>query len=187
MLSVLLQSSFVGIGAAGMTIVIINRAFDLSVAGMLALCGVVLALLLPDLGILPVIVVALVLGGSLGVVNGLVVTKLRIPAFIATLGMIYVYLALAFIITDGQVVGVTDKGFRELGTGDVLGLPIPFILMIITYIVLHVIMTRTTYGRYVRASAATRSPVRWAASGSTACGSSPSRCWASASAWQPWC
>ena len=135
MLSVLLQASFVGIGAAGMTIVIINRAFDLSVAGMLALCGVVLALLLPDLGILPVVVVALVLGGTLGVINGLVVTKLRIPAFIATLGMYYVYLALAFIITDGQVVGISDKGFRELGTGDVLGLPIPFILMILTYVV----------------------------------------------------
>ena len=111
----------------------------------------VLALLLPDLGILPVIVVALVLGGSLGVVNGLVVTKLRIPAFIATLGMYYVYLALAFIITDGQVVGVQDKGFRQLGTGEAVGLPIPFILMIITYIVLHLIMTRTTYGRDIRA------------------------------------
>ena len=150
-LSVLLQASFVGIGAAGMTIVIINRAFDLSVAGMLALCGVVLALLLPELGILPVVVVALVLGGTLGVINGLVVTKLRIPAFIATLGMYYVYLALAFIITDGQVVSVSDKGFRELGTGDVLGLPIPFILMILTYIVLHLLMTRTTYGRNIRA------------------------------------
>ena len=150
-LSVLLQASFVGIGAAGMTIVIINRAFDLSVAGMLALCGVVLALLLPDLGILPVVIVSLVLGGLLGSVNGLVVTKLKIPAFIATLGMMNVYLALAFIITDGQVVAVRDKAFRELGTGDILGLPIPFILMILTYLVLHLVMTRTTYGRNIRA------------------------------------
>jgi ribose transport system permease protein len=150
-LNVLLQASFVGIGAAGMTLVIINRAFDLSVAGMLAVCGVVLALLLPELGTVPVVLIALVLGGLLGVVNGVVVTKLRIPAFIATLGMYYVYLAAAFIITDGQVVPVTDRGFRELGTGDVLGLPIPFILMIVTYFVLHLLMTRTTYGRNIRA------------------------------------
>jgi ribose transport system permease protein len=150
-LSVLLQASFVGIGAAGMTLVIINRAFDLSVAGMLALVGVVLALLLPNIGIVPVFIVALVLGGMLGTLNGLVVTKLKIPAFIATLGMWNVYLAFAFIITGNQVVAVRDRTFRELGTGDILGLPIPFILMIITYVVLHLVMTRTTYGRNIRA------------------------------------
>jgi ribose transport system permease protein len=149
--SVLLQASFVGIGAAGMTIVIINGAFDLSVAGLLALCGVILALLLPDVGILVAFLVAVLLGAVLGVINGLVVTKLRIPAFIATLGMMYVYLALAFIITDGQVVAIRDATFRELGTGDVGGVPIPFIVMIATYLLLHVVLTRTTYGRNIRA------------------------------------
>jgi ribose/xylose/arabinose/galactoside ABC-type transport system permease subunit len=150
--SVLLQSSFVGIGAAGMTVVIVNGAFDLSVATMLALCGVVLALLLPSMGIAPVIVVSLALGALLGVINGVVVTKLRIPAFIATLGMMNVYLALAFIINGGQVVPVTDKAFRSLGTGELLGVPIPFLVMIVTYLVLHVILSRTTYGRFIRAS-----------------------------------
>jgi ribose/xylose/arabinose/galactoside ABC-type transport system permease subunit len=150
--SVLLQSSFIGIGAAGMTVVIVNGAFDLSVATMLALCGVVLALLLPTLGAVPVIFVALGLGGLLGIVNGIVVTKLRIPAFIATLGMMNVYLALAFIINGGQVVAVTDKGFRSLGTDDLLGIPIPFLVMIATYLVLHVVLSRTAYGRFIRAS-----------------------------------
>ncbi len=150
-LSVLLQASFIGIGAAGMTIVIINGAFDLSVAGMLGLCGVVIAMLLPDIGILGVILVALALGGLLGVINGIVVTKLKIPAFIATLGMMNIYLAIAFIITSGQVVGVSDKGFRQLGTGDVLELPIPFVLMVLTYLGLHLVMSRTTYGRNIRA------------------------------------
>ena len=150
-LSVLLQASFIGIGAAGMTIVIINGAFDLSVAGMLGLCGVVIALLLPDVGIIGVVVVSLALGGVLGLINGLVVTKLRIPAFIATLGMMNVYLAAAFIVTSGRVVSVGDKDFRRLGTGDIAEVPIPFILMVLTYIGLHVIMTRTTYGRNIRA------------------------------------
>jgi ribose/xylose/arabinose/galactoside ABC-type transport system permease subunit len=150
--SVLLQASFVGIGAAGMTVVIINGAFDLSVAGMLGLCGVVLALLLPHVGIVPVVVVSLVLGTLLGVANGLVVTKLRIPAFIATLGMMNIYLALAFIIAQGQVVAVTDKGFRSLGTGKLLEVPIPFLAMIVTYLVLHLVLRRMTYGRLVRAA-----------------------------------
>jgi ribose transport system permease protein len=150
--AVLLQSSFIGIGAAGMTVVIVNGAFDLSVATMLALCGVVLALLLPTVGIAAVFVVSLVLGGLLGVLNGVVVTKLRIPAFIATLGMMNVYLALAFIINGGQVVPVTDKSFRGLGTGELLGIPIPFVIMVITYLALHVVLSRTTYGRFIRAS-----------------------------------
>jgi len=150
--SVLLQSSFIGIGAAGMTVVIVNGAFDLSVATMLALCGVVLALVLPTTGIAPAIVVSLVLGGMLGALNGIVVTKLRIPAFIATLGMMNVYLALAFIINGGQVVSVADKGFRALGTGELLGIPVPFVIMVATYLVLHVVLSRTTYGRFIRAS-----------------------------------
>ena len=150
-LSVLLQASFVGIGAAGMTIVIINGAFDLSVAGMLGLCGVVIGLLLPDIGIIPVVLVALALGGLLGVVNGVIVTKLKIPAFIATLGMMNIYLAAAFILTSGQVVAVREKAFRELGTGDLLGLPTPFIIMVLTYLGLHLVMARTTYGRNIRA------------------------------------
>lgn len=150
--SVLLQSSFVGIGAAGMTVVIVNGAFDLSVATMLSLCGVVLALLLPTVGIVPVIGVSLALGGLLGIINGVVVTKLRIPAFIATLGMMNVYLALAFIINGGQVVSVADKGFRSLGTGELLGVPIPFLIMVATYLVLHVVLSRTTYGRFIRAA-----------------------------------
>lgn len=151
LLSVLLQASFVGIGAAGMTITIINGAFDLSVAGMLGLCGVVLALLLPSIGIVPVVIVTVLLGALLGVINGLVVTKIRIPAFIATLGMMYIYMAVGFIITNGQVVSVTDRAFRALGTGDTLGLPTPFVIMLATYVILYLIMNYTTYGRFIRA------------------------------------
>ncbi len=116
--SVLLQSSFVGIGAAGMTVVIVNGAFDLSVATMLSLCAVVLGAAAADArDRCPSSSSRWRLGGLLGVINGLVVTKLRIPAFIATLGMMNVYLALAFIINGGQVVAVTDKGFRAPGHG----------------------------------------------------------------------
>ncbi len=82
LLSVLRQASFAGIGAAGMTVLIISGAFDLSVAGMLGLCGVVLGKLLPDHGILTAVSLTLLLGCLLGVVNGLVVTKVRVPAFL---------------------------------------------------------------------------------------------------------
>src|ERR1700741_2261883 len=93
--NILLQASFAGIGAAGMTLLIVSGAFDLSVAGLLGLCGVLISALLPWVGAFLTFLAALLLGVLLGSLNGVVVTKLRIPAFIATLGMMNIYLAFA--------------------------------------------------------------------------------------------
>src|SRR6202043_1930356 len=82
--NILLQASFAGIGAAGMTLLIVSGAFDLSVAGLLGLCGVASSELLPSLGVVLTVISVLFLGLFLGLLNGLVVAKLRIPAFIAT-------------------------------------------------------------------------------------------------------
>jgi ribose transport system permease protein len=152
--NVLLQASFAGISAAAMTLLMIAGAFDLSVAGLLGLCGVVLALLLPAQGVLaivPAVLAVLVLGGLLGLANGIVVTKARIPAFIATLGMMNIYLALGFMLTNAQVVPVMNSAFRTLGTGVVLGLPVPFLIMIVMYLIAYAILKYATYGRFMRA------------------------------------
>src|SRR5258707_11237445 len=147
--NILLQASFAGIGAAGMTLLIVSGAFDLSVAGLLGLCGVLSSELLPSLGVVFTVIVALVLGLFLGFLNGLVVTKLRIPAFIATLGMMNIYLALAFIWTNGsRLISVSDPNFNTLGTGALFGfLPIPFLVMIATYLVCYGVLNRSVYGR----------------------------------------
>jgi ribose transport system permease protein len=151
--NVLLQASFAGIGAAGMTLLIVSGAFDLSVAGLLGLCGVLISEVLPSLGVVLTMVAALFFGVLLGLLNGLVVTKLRIPAFIATLGMMNIYLALAFIWTQGsRVISVLDSSFTILGTGTLFGvLPIPFLMMIVTYLVCYGILNRSVYGRCLRA------------------------------------
>jgi ribose transport system permease protein len=151
--NILLQASFAGIGAAGMTLLIVSGAFDLSVAGLLGLCGVLISELSPSLGVVLTVVTALFFGVLLGLVNGLVVTKLRIPAFIATLGMMNIYLALAFIWTQGsRVLSVEDASFNALGTGTLFGvLPIPFLIMIVTYLVCYGILNRSVYGRCLRA------------------------------------
>jgi ribose/xylose/arabinose/galactoside ABC-type transport system permease subunit len=151
--NVLLQASFAGIGAAGMTLLIVSGAFDLSVAGLLGLCGVLISEVLPSLGVVLTMVAVLFFGVFLGLLNGTVVTKLRIPAFIATLGMMNVYLALAFIWTQGsRVISVLDSSFTMLGTGTLFGvLPIPFLMMIVTYLVCYGILNRSVYGRCLRA------------------------------------
>ncbi|MBV9300124.1 MAG: ABC transporter permease, partial [Verrucomicrobia bacterium] len=151
--NILLQSSFAGIGAAGMTLLIVSGAFDLSVAGLLGFCGVLISEFLPSLGAVLSMVIAVFFGVLLGSLNGIVVTKLRIPAFIATLGMMNIYLALAFIWTQGsRVISVLDSSFNILGTGTLFGvLPIPFLVMIVTYFVCYVILNRSVYGRCLRA------------------------------------
>lgn len=150
--NILLQASFSGIGAAGMTLLIVSGAFDLSVAGLLGLCGVILAKLIPDIGIRPAIATSLLIGFALGSLNGVVVTKLRIPAFIATLGMMNIYVALAFIWSGGEVIPVSDLTFQSLGTRTLFGvLPVPFVIMILTYLLCQGILSRTLFGRYLRA------------------------------------
>jgi ribose transport system permease protein len=150
--NILLQSSFAGIAGAGMTLLIMCGAFDLSVTGLLGLCAVVLATLMPSVGLAPSILITLALGAVLGIVNGLVVTKWRIPAFIATLGMMNVYLTLGFILTNAQVLPATDKAFRALSSDSLFGvLPIPFLVMIGVYLACYAVLRYTTYGRYLRA------------------------------------
>ena len=150
--NILLQSSFAGIGAAGMTFLIIAGAFDLSVAGMLGACGIVLALLSPQLGGLPAAIVVVVLGMGLGFLNGLVVTRMRIPAFIATLGMMNVYLGVAFIATRGQVLPIDSELLMDLGTNSLLGfIPFPFLVMVAIYVAAAFLLRRTIFGRQVRA------------------------------------
>ncbi len=149
--NVLLQASFSGIAAAGMTLLMISGAFDLSLAGMVGLCGVVLAKSAVVIGIVPAIFVTLALGLLLGLLNGLIVTKIRIPAFIATLGLMYVYLSAALILTNGQVVGMAARSFRFLGTGQVASVPIPFLVMVVVYALTYLVLRLTKYGRYMRA------------------------------------
>jgi ribose/xylose/arabinose/galactoside ABC-type transport system permease subunit len=151
--NILLQASFSGIGAAGMTLLIVSGAFDLSVAGLLGLCGVLISKLIPSLGAGLTFLAALLIGSLLGLCNGSIVTKLRIPAFIATLGMMNIYLALAFIWTGGsRVMEISDPDFNALGSGILFGvLPIPFLVMIVTYLACYGVLNRSVFGRCLRA------------------------------------
>jgi ribose/xylose/arabinose/galactoside ABC-type transport system permease subunit len=149
--SILTQASFAGIGAIGMTLIIIAGAFDLSVAGILALCATAVAKIMPVAGVAPAILAGLLLGVALGIVNGVVVTKARIPAFITTLGMMYIYQAIDLMWTNGQVISISNRRYQFLGTGTILGVPVPFVVMIGAYLVGFAILKFTTYGRYLRA------------------------------------
>ena len=149
--SVLLQASFTGLAAAGMTLLITSGMFDLSVAGIVALCAVVTAMLSAALPLPVAVLAAILLGTGLGAVNGAIVTRLRFPAFIATYGMANVYLAIAFILTRGQVVPIQQEGFLALATSTLLFLPVMFWLMALVLLACHLLLHRTRFGRDLRA------------------------------------
>ncbi len=149
--SFLLQASFSGLSAAAMTLLIVAGMFDLSVAGIVALAAVMVATVMPHTTVGLAVAAALLLGVVLGLLNGVVVTKFRFPPFIATFGMLNLYLAAAFVWTAGATLPIAAIGFLPLATAQILGLPLLFIVMVVAVLLCHFVLTRTRLGRNLRA------------------------------------
>jgi len=152
LVNVLEQTAINAVIAAGMTYVIISGGIDLSVGSLLALAGVVLATLLHAGVPVPIaLAAALAIGFTFGLFNGAAITWGRLPPFIATLGMMSVARGCALLFTDGRPVSGFDSGFRSLATGHLGPIPAPIAVTIVVYLLAHLVLTRTTFGRYVYA------------------------------------
>ncbi len=150
--NVLFQASFVGLAACGMTLLIAGGLLDLSVGGVIAVASIAVATVLPHTTIGAAVLLALLIGAGLGAVNGLLVTYVRIPPFIATLGTLYLFLGAAFIWTSGTVVPVTSTNYRAATTGTVGWLPVPFLVFVVLAVGTFLLLQRTYVGRTLRAS-----------------------------------
>jgi ribose/xylose/arabinose/galactoside ABC-type transport system permease subunit/ABC-type sugar transport system substrate-binding protein len=151
LLNVLQQSSINALLGVGLTFVIISGGIDLSVGSILAFCGLVVAELLVRGVAAPLAVGAgLALGLACGAVNGLITTLARIPPFIVTLGMMLVARSAAKIFCDSKPISGLPESFRAL-SGDLLGVPVLVIVVIVCYALAHVALTRTKLGRYTYA------------------------------------
>ena len=152
LLNITEQTTINAIIAVGMTFVILSGGIDLSVGSIVALSGVVLGTALQQrLPIAAAIGLALAAGAACGLVNGLLITLGRLPPFIATLGMMSIARGAALLFTDGRPVSGFDATFRMISTARPLMIPAPVILMVAVYAVAHLVLTRTTFGRYVYA------------------------------------
>jgi ribose transport system permease protein len=152
LLNIAQQTSINAIVAAGMTFVIVSGGIDLSVGSIVALAGVALGAMLQG-GQSPFIAIpgAIAVGTGCGFLNGLLVSVGGLPPFIATLGMMSVARGTALVFTEGRPVSGFDEGFRWLATGTAGFVPAPVLVMLVVYAVAHVVLTRTTFGRYVYA------------------------------------
>lgn len=160
LLNIMKQISVVAIIAIGMTMIIITAGIDLSVGSLIAFSGVITALAIRGLGGDDPALGHLWLGslagvlicGLVGLFTGGLVTLFGIPAFIATLGIMFSARGLAFIFAESEPIAVQNEAFGWLGRGrDILGLPNSVILMLILFAIAHVLMTRTSIGRYIYA------------------------------------
>ena len=160
LLNVMKQISVVAIIAIGMTMIIITAGIDLSVGSLIAFSGVITALAIQSLGGDNPAIWHLWIGamsgaivcGLIGMFTGGLVTIFRIPAFIATLGIMFIAKGLAFIFSDSAPVPIANEAFGWLGRGRTFfGLPNSVILMLALFFTAHILMTRTSIGRYIYA------------------------------------
>lgn len=149
--NILTRASLNAICGVGMTFAIISGDFDLSIASQVALNAVILTLVLPFLGIVPSIILILAIGIAMGTFNGLLIAKLRIPAFIATLAMQMGYRALAQLVNSSPVV-VKNTFFTKITTYKIFGLiPTAFLVLIIVAVFGNIILRKTRLGRNILA------------------------------------
>jgi ribose/xylose/arabinose/galactoside ABC-type transport system permease subunit len=143
--NILRQVSFNGIISIGMCMVILMRGIDLSVGSTFGLSAVLVAGF-ADWGFSGVLVLAILVGLAVGVFNGLMVTKVKIEPFVATLGTLIIGRGLAYIYTQGVLIPNITQ-FRWIGAGYVFGMPIPALIMICFFAIAFFIQTSTVFGR----------------------------------------
>ena len=151
--AVLNDAAILGIGAAGMTVLIIAGAFDLSVTAIMGLAPIVALTVAGDASGLAIVLVSVLTGAALGLVNGLVITRGRVAPFVATLGTLFVFGSIGAIISNGNALPVTNGLVLLLGTGAVFdAIPYSFLIMLGVCGLCYVLLRRLHMGRWVRAA-----------------------------------
>lgn len=156
-----------GLLGIGMLFVILTGGIDLSVGSTMAFCGVFAGMLLEgveieflNLAVFPsvwvVVVLTCLLGAFVGAINGVSVAYFKVPAFVATLGMLYVARGAALLLTDGLTFNDLDgepelgnTGFEWLGFNKLMGIPVGVIILFVVALVCIIALSRTPYGRWI--------------------------------------
>jgi ribose transport system permease protein len=170
LLNILRNTSTVGAIALGMTFVIIAGGIDLSSGPVLATAGAVLILLQrmktpdgnPAVPLALAILACLAVATSFGFLNGIIITKAKLPPFIVTLAVgIMARSLVMYFMRGATVMGNNIPEFTGIGNGSVFSIPIPFLLVVGVAIIFHVFLTRTKFGTYVFAVGGNENAARY--------------------------
>ena len=144
--------AILGLVASAQTVLIVSGGIDVSVGSIVGMASVAAALTMLHVGSAAAgILAALVVGTLGGLANGLITTKGRVNAIIATLATMAIFQGIAFIITDGRAIGVLNADFNWIGAGRILNVPLPVIVLIVVAAVLAFFMRATDLGRNIYA------------------------------------
>lgn len=148
-LNVLLQIAQVGIISVGMTYVILTAGIDLSVGSIVAFDGLAMAMMMKaGLPVAVAVLAGLLIGAAIGLLNGILISRVGLQPFVATLGTMAMFRGLAYTISGGQPVYSLPGAFDAVAKS-VMGIPIPAILMIIIFLLGAYLLKYTRFGRHI--------------------------------------
>lgn len=152
LMNIVRQSAVMIIVAMGVTFVMISGELDLSIGGVACLTGMVVSKMLTTGVSMPVAILAgLLLGAGIGLVNGLLTTKFKLPSMIVTLATMSLANGSASLITGGTAIYNLPEEFSFLGRGFILGIPAQVVFMVIIVVICAVVLAKTLIGRYALA------------------------------------
>ena len=140
-----------GLMSVGVGIAMISGGIDLSTVYVANLCGILAGMTMKSTGggIIAAVAVALVVGILCGAFNGFLVSVLKIPAMLATLGTYQLYMGIAIVCSKGSTVSGIPREFSSFSQMMILGIPLPFIIFILMIIIIAFIMSKTKFGKRV--------------------------------------
>lgn len=150
--NVLWSMSIIGIMASGAIYAIVTGGIDLSVGSLAAFAGIIYAkiTIITGLGMVGAILVTLLIGCIVGLINGILITEFKIPAFIATMAALTYIFGISLVISDGQTIGILEpEVFLFIGLGKIFGLPFPVYIMFSMFAISYFILNHSIYGRKV--------------------------------------
>ena len=143
-----IQASVNAVLSFGMLLVIIIGGIDLSIGAILALAGIFAAMLMKaGCSIFISMIISCLAGAALGFINGFIVTYMKLPPFVATLGSTGIFRGIALLITNGLPISQLPTEIRTIGQGVIFRIPVPIIITLIVAVVIHVLLTYTSFGR----------------------------------------
>ena len=147
--TVVRQTAVINIIALGMTLIIITSGIDLSVGAILAMSGYLGARMMEAGASIPVAILGGIAVGTIcGLINGLLITRLRINPFIVTLGMLGVLRGTTLTISRGLPASRLPDSFKYLGEGTLLGAPVALWVLLVCAVIMHLVLEHTRLGRY---------------------------------------
>ncbi len=152
-MNILNQAALYAIIGFGMTMVIIIAGIDLSVGSVMALAGVLLSMFMINFNIplLVALLVVIVICFAMGLLQGYLIERFTLPAFVVTLSGMILFRGIALLLVDGNPIFNDSPQFLFIGNGDILGIPVTIYILVAMFLLFYYLLQKTQFGRFVYA------------------------------------